>query len=133
MAQFRELQAFAQFGTSDLDAATRRQLERGLRLQEILKQPQFQPLSLDKQVAIIYAGTRGLLDDVPVDRVRDFETGLYQYLDANKPEIGRSVMETFELSPEQEQELDSAVRAYKQTAGFETTAAPAAAEATAAG
>ncbi|MDP3766650.1 MAG: F0F1 ATP synthase subunit alpha, partial [Dehalococcoidia bacterium] len=108
-----ELQAFAQFGTAELDPATRQQLERGQRLQEILKQPQYQPLSLDKQLVIIYAGTRGLLDDVDVARVREFEQALHQYIDANHPEIGRSVMETFELTPEQEQRLDAAVREFK--------------------
>ena len=120
MAQFRELQAFAQFGTSELDAATRQQLERGQRLQEILKQPQYQPLALDKQVIIIYAGTRGLLDDVPVDKVADFEQQLHQYMDANHPEIGKSIMETFELPAEQEQALDAAIRQFKETSGFAT-------------
>ena len=118
MAQFRELQAFAQFGTSELDAATRQQLERGRRLQEILKQPQYQPLALDKQVIIIYAGTRGLLDNVPVEKVADFEKQLYQYMDANHPQIGKSIMETFELPAEQEQALDAAVRQFKETSGF---------------
>ena len=118
MAQFRELQAFAQFGTSELDAATRQQIERGQRLQEILKQPQYQPLALDKQVIIIYAGTRGILDDVPVDKVADFEQQLHQYMDANHPEIGKSIMETFELPAEQEEKLDTAIRQFKETAGF---------------
>ena len=115
MAQFRELQAFAQFGTSELDVTTRRQLERGQRLQEVLKQPQYQPLSLDKQIMIIYAGTSGLLDDVPVDTMVEFERGLYQFMDANHPDLGRSVMETHELPPEREQELNAAIRAYKET------------------
>jgi F-type H+-transporting ATPase subunit alpha len=118
MAQFRELQAFAQFGTSELDAATRQQLERGRRLQEILKQPQFQPLSLDKQVTVIYAGTRGLLDDVPVEKLHEFEPALLQYMEANHPEIGRSIMETFELPPERLQALEAAIREFKQTAGY---------------
>ncbi|MCH7719354.1 MAG: F0F1 ATP synthase subunit alpha, partial [Chloroflexi bacterium] len=118
MAQFRELQAFAQFGTAELDPATRRQLERGQRMQEILKQPQYQPLSLDKQVVIIYAGTRGLLDDVPVEKVSAFEQALYQYMDASHPEVGRSIMEAHELSPEREQELEAAIREFKQTASY---------------
>ena len=118
MAQFRELQAFAQFGTAELDPATRRQLERGQRVQEILKQPQFQPLSLDKQVFIIYAGTRGLLDDVPVEKVSAFEQALYQYMDASKPELGAAIMEEHELSPEREQELEAAIREFKQTASY---------------
>jgi F-type H+-transporting ATPase subunit alpha len=118
MAQFRELQAFAQFGTGELDAATRLQLERGRRLQEVLKQPQYQPLSLDKQVIIIYAGTRGLMDDVPVDKVAEFEQQLYQYMDANHPEISKSIMETFEMPAEQEQALDAAIRQFKETSGL---------------
>jgi F-type H+-transporting ATPase subunit alpha len=118
MAQFRELQAFAQFGTAELDAGTRRQLERGLRLQEVMKQLQYQPLPLYKQVAIIYAGTRGLMDDVPVGRAAEFERGLYQHIDASHAGWAKSIMDTFELSPEREQELDQAIRQYKQTAGF---------------
>ena len=118
MAQFRELQAFAQFGTSELDVTTRRQLERGQRLQEVLKQLQYQPLPLDKQVFIIYAGTHGLLDNVPVEKMVEFEQGLYRHIDANHPELGRSIMETFELPPKREKELDEAVREYKQSAGF---------------
>jgi F-type H+-transporting ATPase subunit alpha len=117
MAQYRELQAFAQFGASDLDAATRQQLERGRRLQEVLKQPQYQPLSLDHEIAILYAGTRGLLDDVPVEKVQEFEQKLFQYLDASHPEIAKSIGETYEISPEIEQKLDAAIRQFKQTAG----------------
>jgi F-type H+-transporting ATPase subunit alpha len=115
MAQYRELQAFAQFGTAELDPSTRQQLERGRRLQEVLKQPQFQPLSLEKEVIILFAGARGLLDDVPVERVADFERQLYQYMDANHPEIGRGIKEAKEISPEQEQALEAAVRQFKQT------------------
>jgi F-type H+-transporting ATPase subunit alpha len=118
MAQYRELQAFAQFGASDLDAATRQQLERGRRLQEVLKQPQYQPLSLDHEIAILYAGTRGLLDDVPVEKVQEFEQKLFQYLDASHPEIAKAIGETFEISPETEQKLDAAIRSFKQTAGI---------------
>jgi F-type H+-transporting ATPase subunit alpha len=117
MAQYRELQAFAQLGASDLDPATRQQLERGKRLQEVMKQPQYQPLSLDHECAIIYAGTRGLLDDVPVEKVREFEQKLFQYLDATHPEIAKSILETNEISPEIEQKLDAAVRSFKQTFG----------------
>jgi F-type H+/Na+-transporting ATPase subunit alpha len=117
MAQYRELQAFAQFGASDLDAATRQQLERGRRLQEILKQPQYQPLSLDHEIAILYAGTRGLLDDIPVEKVQEFEPALFKYLDATNPEIGKAISESNELSPETEQKLDAAIRAFKQIFG----------------
>jgi F-type H+-transporting ATPase subunit alpha len=118
MAQFRELQAFAQFGTSELDPATRQQLERGRRLQEILKQPQYQPVPLDKEVMIIYTGTSGIADNVAVERMREFEQGLYQYMDANHPEIGREILEEMELTPELEQKMDQAIRQYKETAGF---------------
>ena len=121
MAQFRELQAFAQFGTSELDAATRQQLERGERLTEIMKQPQYQPLSLDKQVIIIYAGTRGLLDNIPVNKVKEFEQQLYQYMDANHPEVGKAIVETNELPAEQEQALDAAIRQFKETSGLVST------------
>jgi len=82
LAQYRELAAFAQFG-SDLDPVTQRQLNRGQRLTELLKQPQFQPLPFEKQVAIIFAGTQGLLDDVEVKDLRAFEDGLYPYLESS--------------------------------------------------
>src|SRR5271156_1217907 len=82
LAQYRELAAFAQFG-SDLDPVTQRQLNRGQRLTELLKQPQFQPLPFEKQVAILFAGTNGLLDDVEVKDLRAFEDGLYPYLEAS--------------------------------------------------
>src|SRR5512143_3692861 len=84
LAQYRELAAFAQFG-SDLDKATQAQLNRGQRLTENLKQNQYEPLPFSKQITIIYAGTNGLLDDVPVDQCRDFENGLYAYVDTMNP------------------------------------------------
>jgi F-type H+-transporting ATPase subunit alpha len=86
LAQYRELAAFAQFG-SDLDRATQLQLARGQRMVEILKQGQYQPLSVEKQVAIIFAGTQGLLDDVPVDAVRSFEEFFYGWLERKQPQI----------------------------------------------
>ena len=135
MAQFRELQAFAQFGTSELDATTRQQLNRGQRLQEVLKQLQYQPLTLARQVYSIFAGTRGLMDDVPVDRVAEFEKGLHQYMEANHAELRREIEWTperekepmmerkvFELTPERERELENAIRQFKQTAGFDSPA-----------
>jgi F-type H+-transporting ATPase subunit alpha len=91
LAQFRELAAFAQFG-SDLDDATQRQLERGQRLTELLKQPQYRPVPLDKQVMAIYAGTNGFLDKVPVDRVPAWEEAFYSFMDANHPGIGQGIM-----------------------------------------
>jgi F-type H+/Na+-transporting ATPase subunit alpha len=92
LAQFRELAAFAQFG-SDLDKATQAQLNRGQRLVEVLKQKQFSPLPFSKQILIIFAGTNGFLDDLPVDQVRDFEAELYKFVDATNPGLLRTIME----------------------------------------
>jgi F-type H+-transporting ATPase subunit alpha len=91
LAQFRELAAFAQFG-SDLDESTQRQLDRGRRLTELLKQPQYQPVALDKQVMAIYAGTNGYLEPVPVDRIAEWKDSFFQYMDTNRPEIGQSIL-----------------------------------------
>ncbi len=93
LSQFRELAAFAQFG-SDLDATTQRQLDRGYRIQEILKQPQFQPVSLDKQVMSLWATGNGLVDKVPVTQVKQWEQAMHAYMDANRPEIGQSILRT---------------------------------------
>ena len=82
LAQFRELEAFAKFG-SDLDKATLAQLTRGEHMVEILKQKQYSPMDVVKQIAIIFAGTKGHLDDIPVNKISEFETGLFDYLDAN--------------------------------------------------
>ncbi len=92
LAQYRELAAFAQFG-SDLDKATQQQLRRGERLVEILKQPQYQPLPMEKQVTIIYAGTRGLLDELPVDVLQDFEKELYDYIQKERPDVFQELRE----------------------------------------
>ena len=91
LAQFRELAAFAQFG-SDLDEATQRQLDRGQRLSELLKQPQYRPVPLDKQVMSIYAGTNGFLDKVPVTRIAEWEQSFAQYMDSNHPSIGQAIL-----------------------------------------
>src|SRR5438128_3247283 len=85
LAQYRELAAFAQFG-SDLDKSTQAQLNRGARLVEILKQPQYEPLAVERHVAIIFAGTNGYLDSVPVSEVRNFETELYQFIESRHPQ-----------------------------------------------
>ena len=92
LAQYRELAAFAQFG-SDLDKATQAQLNRGQRLVEVLKQKQFSPLPFSKQILMIYAGTSGFLDDLPVDQVRDFEAELYKFVDATSAGLLRTIME----------------------------------------
>lgn len=95
-SQFRELAAFAQFG-SDLDASTQRQLNRGQRIQEILKQPQYQPMQLDKQVMSLYAVTNGYLENVPVEQVKRWEREMHTYMDANHSEIGQTILRTKDL------------------------------------
>src|SRR6266516_3083801 len=92
LAQFRELAAFAQFA-SDLDKATKARIDRGQRLNEILKQPQYQPIPVEKQVMLIYAATNGYLDNTPVDMVSPWEQAFYRYMDANHPEIGQAIMD----------------------------------------
>jgi F-type H+-transporting ATPase subunit alpha len=112
LAQYRELAAFAQFA-SDLDRATRQQLERGQRVVEVLKQPQFQPVSVENQVIIIYAVTNGYLDDVPVESVRDFETKLYDYMGSVHPEIPAAILERRALDDQLTAQLRAAVEEFK--------------------
>jgi F-type H+-transporting ATPase subunit alpha len=120
LAQFRELAAFAQFA-SDLDKATRSRLERGQRLTEILKQPQYSPVPVEKQVMIIYAANSGYLDDVPLDKISAWEAGLYRYMDANHPEIGEAIVEKSvkgkeKMSDDLLKQMNAAIEEYKQTA-----------------
>ncbi|MEX2081385.1 MAG: F0F1 ATP synthase subunit alpha, partial [Dehalococcoidia bacterium] len=117
-AQFRELQAFAQFGTSDLDASTRRQLERGLRVNEVLKQGVFEPLSLAEEVGVVFALTRGLLDDVPVAKVRSFELEFRKYLASSHAALVEQIRSEQALTPEIEEGLRSAIETFKQTVPF---------------
>jgi F-type H+-transporting ATPase subunit alpha len=117
LASFRELAAFAQFG-SDLDKATRAQLERGLRLTELLKQPQYSPVPLDEQVIGIFALTNGFADEVPVNKIKDFETGLLQFMRSVHPEIGQTLMSEKELTDQLRAALSAAIQEYKQTADF---------------
>jgi F-type H+-transporting ATPase subunit alpha len=113
LAQYRELAAFAQFG-SDLDKATQAQLNRGKRLVELLKQAQFSPLPFSKQILIIFAGTGGFLDDLPVEQVRDFEKELYEYVDATNPGVLRAVMEKKILDDQLKAQLASLIKEAKQ-------------------
>jgi F-type H+/Na+-transporting ATPase subunit alpha len=114
LAQYRSLAAFAQFA-GDLDKATRDQLNRGEKLSEITKQPQYQPLPVEKQVAILVAATSGKLDDVPTPRVKEFETQLYRFLETERPEILQQLGETKALSPELRSALDQAIDDFRQS------------------
>ena len=117
LAQYRELAAFAQFA-SDLDKTTRDQLTRGEKVTEVLKQPQFEPVPVERQVAIIWAATNGHLDDVPTPRIREFEVGLYRFLDSSYPELLPGIAESKDLGDEAAEQLARAVTEYKQQAGF---------------
>jgi len=113
LAQFRELEAFAQFGASDLDKSARDQLERGKRIVEVLKQPQFSPMRLAHQVIILYAVTNGYLDDVPVDTVRTWERRLHGFIDASHVELVRMIDSDGEIKPETERLLQDVLQQFK--------------------
>jgi F-type H+-transporting ATPase subunit alpha len=113
LAQFRSLAAFAQFG-SDLDKATQRQLDRGLRLTEMLKQGQYVPLALADQVALLYAGTKGLIDSVPVSRVKEWQTGFLRSFSTS--DVRESIESARTLDADQEAKLKAAIESY--TAAF---------------
>ncbi len=111
LAQYRELAAFAQFG-SDLDKSTQAQLNRGARLVEILKQPQYEPLPVERQVAIIYAGTNGYLDHIPVSEVRSFETELFKFIETRHPQVFTGIAEKKQLDDQLKAALDTAVKEF---------------------
>jgi len=113
LAQYRELEAFAQFG-SDLDKATQARLARGQRMVELLKQDQYQPMPVEEQVAVIYAGVNGYIDDVPVERVREFERELLSYLRSEGRQILEEIRTTGELKDELREKLDEAIRAFRR-------------------
>jgi F-type H+-transporting ATPase subunit alpha len=115
LSQYRELAAFAQFGTAELDKTTRAQLERGQRITEVLKQPQYAPMSVEKQVIILYAAISGYLDDVPGDKVGAFEANSHRFMEANHPEIGKKIAKQKEITPETEEKLKAAILEFKQT------------------
>ena len=112
LAQFRELEAFAQFA-SDLDETSRNQLERGQRLVEVLKQPAHQPLPIEKQVVIIYAGTKGYLDDLPVKSIRKFEDELYPFIETKYPQIFENIRTKKQIDAETEELLKKALEEFK--------------------
>jgi len=118
LAQFRNLQAFAQFGTDDLDASTRRQLERGERLSELLKQGQYVPIPFEKETIALFAGSQGLMDDIPVEKVGDFEQALYAFMDSNYPEIAESIREEADISDTTSENLTKAINEFKQNGTF---------------
>ncbi len=113
MAQFRELEAFAAFG-SDLDKATQAQLTRGQRLVEILKQPQYQPLPVEKQVSILYAGTRGFLDKYPVEVLGKYEAGLYPFIESRYPQVFSGIVEKQEITADIDKLMQEALKAYDE-------------------
>jgi F-type H+-transporting ATPase subunit alpha len=114
LAQFRELQAFAQFGAEDLDKATKDQLERGRRITEVLKQLQYSPMSLGEQVTILYAVTNAYLDDVPVDKVISWEENFHRFMKINHPEIEQKINDDNEIKPDTKEVLEKALAEFQQ-------------------
>jgi F-type H+-transporting ATPase subunit alpha len=112
LAQYREMAAFAQFG-SDLDQATQRQLNRGARLVELLKQGQYQPLSVEKQIVIIYAGTNGFIDELPLNALKKYEQELYSFMESKHPEIFADILKKRELDGELRAKLNKVLEEYK--------------------
>ena len=108
LAQYRELSAFAQFG-SELDKETQDRLDHGKRIMEILKQPQYSPMRVEKQVMILYAVTHKYLDDVPVERVKEFEREFLEYMESNHPRVGESIKTEKTITEETEKELKSGI------------------------
>ncbi|HUZ04325.1 MAG TPA: F0F1 ATP synthase subunit alpha, partial [Acidobacteriaceae bacterium] len=113
LAQYRELAAFSQFG-SDLDKVTQNQLNRGQRLTELLKQPQFAPVPTEKQIILIFAGNNGYLDDLKVEEIRDFEQGLYRYLDAAQSSLLTDIVTKKALDDDLKNRIQAALKEYKQ-------------------
>jgi F-type H+-transporting ATPase subunit alpha len=114
LAQYRELAAFAQFGTAELDKATKAQLERGQRITEVLKQLQYVPMPVEKQVMILYAVINGYIDDVAVDRVAAFETDFHNFMEANHPETGKTIAKAKEINDKTEEALKAAIGEFKK-------------------
>jgi F-type H+-transporting ATPase subunit alpha len=115
LAQYRELEAFASFA-SDLDAATKKQLERGARTVEMLKQGQYQPMAVEHQIMIIFAVTNGFLDEVPVAQVRDWERGFHEFMNTQFPQLGDAIRKEKAISKDTEAKLRQAIEAYAKVA-----------------
>ncbi|MFC1934844.1 F0F1 ATP synthase subunit alpha [Chloroflexota bacterium] len=115
LAQYRELAAFAQFGTAELDKATKAQLDRGQRITEVLKQPQSSPVPLENQVAILYAVTNGYLDDISADKIIAFEADFNKFLQITRPEIGKDITKAKELNGKIEEALKKAILEFKES------------------
>jgi F-type H+-transporting ATPase subunit alpha len=113
LAQYRELVTFAQFGT-ELDRASQAQLDRGERLTEVLKQGQYEPLVVEKQILIIYAGNRGFLDGFAINQVKDYEKALYEYFEKEHPDVLKQIAEKKEISPEMDEAISEAIKAFNQ-------------------
>jgi F-type H+-transporting ATPase subunit alpha len=114
LAQYRAMEAFAQFA-SDLDAASRQQLDRGRRLVELLKQDQYLPLPVEKQVLIVFAGTNGYVDKLPVESLKEFESELYRYVDENAPDIWEDIRKTRDLGDETKKKVEKALKAFTKS------------------
>ncbi len=114
LAQYRELASFSQFG-SDLDKETRETLEHGQRLMQVLKQPQYKPIPVENQVMLIYLANKKYLSDVPIDRVSEFESDFYKFMDLEYPEIGLTIKQSGQLTDETKQKLDDAIEAFKKS------------------
>jgi F-type H+-transporting ATPase subunit alpha len=113
LAQYRELATFAQFGTADLDAATRAQLARGQLATEMLKQPHSNPLSLEQEVIILFAVNEGLLEDIPLERCGDFQDQLLRHMSSTHPQIGQDIATAKDITPEIESALTQAINDFK--------------------
>jgi len=118
LAQYRELAAFAQFGAAELDRTTRAQLERGQRITEVLKQPQYVPMPMGKEVIILYAVINGYLDDVPVERVRAFEREFHRFMETSHPQIGERIDKDKALSDVTEEALKKAIAEFKEAVPY---------------
>jgi F-type H+-transporting ATPase subunit alpha len=121
LAQYRELAAFAQFG-SDLDKATKDQLDRGARMIETLKQPQYSPLSAGRQVLVIYTAVRGYLTDIPVDQVVRFQSDFLKYMDTEHVELIKTIEDKKKLDDALEAEISKAIEEFKETISYKTSA-----------